>query len=189
MCNHLERFKAGELARLQTGEAADPGHPMTGANPLGGDIHRFFPAWLHDFGHIEHVRSYWARRLQANVLMVHYNDLKADLEGEMRRIAAFLGIEVPEALFPACVERCTFERMREDPQRMGSFDLFEGGLKGFIFKGTNGRWKDVLTPEELAAWDARVQALLTPEAAAWMETGSRGLIVGKAGSPFRHDPG
>jgi len=30
-----------------------------------------------------------------NILFVHYNDLKADLEGEMRRIARFLEIEVP----------------------------------------------------------------------------------------------
>ena len=29
---------------------------------------------------------------------------------------------------------------------------FEGGIKGFIFKGTNGRWRDVLTDDEVAAY-------------------------------------
>ena len=35
-----------------------------------------------------------------NLLMVHYADMKADLEGEMRRVAGFLEIEVPERLWP-----------------------------------------------------------------------------------------
>jgi len=29
-------------------------------------------------------------------------------------------------------------------------DLFEDGLTSFIHKGTNDRWRDVLTPEEVA---------------------------------------
>lgn len=169
MCNHQERMKTEVLAKLQGNRTGGD----AGGKPFDGDIHRFFPVWLEHFGHIEHVRSYWALRSRPNLLLVHYNDLKADLEGGMRRVAAFLGIHVPETLFPACVERCTFERMREDPQRMGSFDLFEGGIKGFIFKGTNGRWKDVLTAAELAAYDAQVKALLSPDAAAWMASGSR----------------
>ena len=32
-------------------------------------------------------RSFWAERRRANLLMVHYNNLKADLSGEMKRIA------------------------------------------------------------------------------------------------------
>ena len=36
-----------------------------------------------------------SERHRPNVLLVHYNDLKADLSGEMRRVADFLGISVP----------------------------------------------------------------------------------------------
>ena len=46
-------------------------------------------------------RSWWDERGRANVLLVHYADLKADLGGEMRRIADFLGIAVPAPLWPA----------------------------------------------------------------------------------------
>ena len=41
------------------------------------------------------VRTWWDERHRSNVLLVHYNDLKADLSGEMRRVADFLGISVP----------------------------------------------------------------------------------------------
>ena len=41
-----------------------------------------------------HIASFWRHRGNSNLSFVHYNDLKADLAGEMRRVAAFLGIEV-----------------------------------------------------------------------------------------------
>jgi aryl sulfotransferase len=45
---------------------------------------------------------------------------------------------------------------------------FVGGADTFLYKGTNGRWRDVLTPEELAAYDAAVAKWLTPECAQWL---------------------
>ena len=39
-------------------------------------------------------RSYWSARRDANMLLVHYNDLKADLAGEIARIAQYLEIEL-----------------------------------------------------------------------------------------------
>ena len=111
--------------------------------------------------------------------MVHYNDLKSDLSGEMRRIATFLNIDVPPTLWPETVERCTFEAMRNDASRMGSFDLFKDGIKGFIFKGTNGRWRDILTAEELVEYDARLKSEMSDDAAAWSVDG-RSFLVGAA---------
>jgi aryl sulfotransferase len=59
---------------------------------------------------------------------------------------------------------------------MGAVDIvFEGGLKSFVFKGTNGRWRDVLTPDELAAYGRRVAATLPAACAAWMAHGRRAL--------------
>jgi aryl sulfotransferase len=104
----------------------------------------------------------------------HYNDLKADLGGEMRRVAEFLGIDIPQSKWPAAIERCTFEAMRnvEDP---GMFNFFEGGLKGFIFKGTNGRWRDVLGEEELAMYQTRLVDALSPEAVKFVEGGRHAI--------------
>ena len=60
-----------------------------------------------------HLSGAWARRTEPNVLLVHYDDLCADLEGQMRGIAWRLGIAVPERAWPALTQAATFERMRD----------------------------------------------------------------------------
>jgi aryl sulfotransferase len=49
--------------------------------------------------------------------------------------------------------------------------FWEGGGDTFIHKGTNGRWKDVLTPAESAAYEAEAVARLGPACAHWLATG------------------
>jgi len=49
--------------------------------------------------------------------------------------------------------------------------LFQGRAKAFIYKGANGRWKDVLTADDLARYQAKVEENLTPDCARWLETG------------------
>ena len=51
------------------------------------------------------------------------------------------------------------------------WDGFKGGLKTFVYKGTNGRWRDILTPEDLEKYDNVVNANLTPDCAKWHATG------------------
>ena len=168
-CNHMEHFKDDVREGLNARAAAEGIPPVPGWN---GDVHAFFMIWLHMLGMLEHVATFWEHRNDANVLLVHYNDLKADLGGEMRRVAEFLGISVPPSQWPPAVERCTFESMRSQGERLGEIDrLFEGGAKSFIFKGTNGRWRDVLTAEELATYASRVAELLPAPAALWLEKG------------------
>ena len=169
LCNHVERFRADVRSGLNERAAAD-GIPEMPA--WDGDHHAFFARWLEDPFHFAHIASFWPRRTDPRVLLVHFNDLKGDLAAEMRRIADFLGVAVPAAQWPAVVERCTFESMRSRGDEIGSFDrVFEGGATSFLFKGTNGRWRDVLSAAELAAYDRRAAELLTPEAAAWLERG------------------
>jgi aryl sulfotransferase len=106
---------------------------------------------------------------------VHYNDLKVDIAGEKQRVAAFLGIEVPESKWPAVVERRTFQSMRARGDEIGSFWNFEGGADSFLFKGTNGRWRDVLRADELTAYACRSAEVLRADAAAWLEGGRAAL--------------
>ena len=122
---------------------------------------------------MRHIAAWWDLRGEPNVLFAHYNDLKADLDGEMRRVAAFLNIDIPAESWPAVVDRCTFDRMRADADKVGNFDrAFEGGAKSFLFKGINGRWREVLTEGELRRYRHRVRESLAPEAAFWLEHGS-----------------
>jgi aryl sulfotransferase len=165
--NHMRNMRPDVVARLiesAMAEGIEVGTPI----PLD-DIHAFFADWLERRMLVEHIGSYWARRDEPNLLFVHYDDLKADLAGEMRRVAAFLGIDVPAGRWPALVERCTFAGMRARSREIASFeDYFIGGAETFLYKGTNGRWRDVLTREELAVYERAVAAELAPDAVRWL---------------------
>jgi aryl sulfotransferase len=136
------------------------------------------PWWSHHY----HVDSFWQRRDLPNVLLVHYTDLKADLEGEMRRIARFLGIEVDESLWPDLVHGARFDTMKEEAKKRTEMEMvFEGGAERFFFKGTNGRWRDVLTAEDLELYEAAVSKL-DPDLRRWLENGRRPLTTTKSSS-------
>jgi aryl sulfotransferase len=172
--NHRKNLRDDLIERLNTDAMAQSVDPVV---KFRGDIHGFFERWITDAPPLRYLASWWDLRDEPNVLLVHYNDLQADLEGEMRRVAGFLDIDIPAALWPEVVERCTFERMREDADKVGNFQrLFEGGAESFLFKGANGRWRGVLTEGELQRYQDRVQELLAQEAANWLEHGS--LVTG-----------
>ena len=151
------------------------------------DIHEFWRWWIsrgqfpgetdgYPFGsHFHLLETFWAFRHLSNLLVVHYNDLKKDLDGEMRRISAFLDVEVDEGIWPTLVEAATFEAMKRDGELLvpETAMIFEGGSQTFIHKGTNDRWRDVLTAEEIAQY-AAVVAKLDPTFARWLEHGREG---------------
>jgi aryl sulfotransferase len=117
--------------------------------------------------------GYWAERTRSNVLLVHYADLSSDLELEMRRIADFLGIGIEEHLWPSLVQAAGFEAMRAAGDELMPFTktMFAEGAQRFFNKGVNGRWREVLSEDDLALYDARVREMLTPGLAAWLERG------------------
>ena len=48
---------------------------------------------------------------------------------------------------------------------------FENGSRRFFFKGSNERWRGVFRDEDLTAYEAKVQATLSPECARWVAGG------------------
>lgn len=126
-----------------------------------------WPYWSHHY----HAASFWPYRHLPNLLVVHYADLKADLEGEMRRIARFLDVDVDDDAWPALADGARFETMRREAREAGGYEtVFEGGADRFFFKGTNGRWRDLLTPEDLELYE-RAASRLEPGLRTWLEGG------------------
>lgn len=119
--------------------------------------------------------TYWQARAQPNLLLVHYSDLKADLEAEMRRIAGFLAIEIPPDLWPLLVKAATFTEMRKTAETThpNTMKLFKGGAEGFFHKGENDRWKGVLSDDDLALFEAACRSRLSAACAAWLAGGRR----------------
>lgn len=151
------------------------GPPIERPDP---DIRRYFQTWLEKDGHPfwafwENIATWWAARDLPNVRLIHFNDLKRDLDGEMRKLAAFLECDVPEDRWPTVVEHCTFDWMKAHAENVSPLGgaIFEGGGKSFIHKGTNGRWRDVLSPDDIAAYERRALAELGPDCARWLAEG------------------
>lgn len=124
----------------------------------------------------DQVRTWWEYRHLPNILFIHYNDMLADLGGSIRKIAAFLNIPIQEEYFDHIVKSNTFDYMKENAEKhpITAFigHIMTGGATSFINKGTNGRWRNVLSEEQLAKYDQVVRSKLSPECAAWLESGS-----------------
>jgi aryl sulfotransferase len=118
------------------------------------------------------VRSWWDFRHLPNILFVHFNDLLADLDGQMRRIAAYLDIPVHETTWPALVDKMTFKSMKANADKVvpGGGGFLIGGAERFLNKGTNGRWRTILTPAELDQYETAVQGQLDPDCQRWLES-------------------
>lgn len=160
--------------RLNSGPAG-LGAPIGPPDP---DPRRYFRAWLEGDGapfwpYFENVRTWWAARSLPNVLFVHFNALKRDLEGEVRRIAAFLDIPIHGGELPAVLDHCSFGYMKAHAELVAPLGgaIFEGGAAEFIHRGENGRWRSVLTDDDIAAYEARARSELGPECAAWLASG------------------
>ncbi len=108
-----------------------------------------------------------------NVNFVHFSDLKADMPGEIRKIAGFLGIE--PSSWQAVLDHCTFDYMNAHAQDCvllgGAF--WEGGAQTFLYKGTNGRWQGVLPETDNTAFMERMLAELGADCATWMRDGGK----------------
>jgi hypothetical protein len=125
-------------------------------------------------GVLWHLSDAWRRRDEPNIMLVHYDDLSADLDGEMRRIAARLGIAVPMGVWPELVEAATFEHMRTHAQQFVPDP--SGVLKdtaAFFRRGTSGAGREVLTADELARYRARAAQLASPQLLAWLHREER----------------
>ena len=134
---------------------------------LARDGHPFWPFW-------ENIRSWWEIRALPNLLLLNFEDLKRDMPGEIRRIAAFLNVEIDESKWADILSHCSFDYMKANATASvplgGAF--WDGGAQTFINKGVNGRWRDVLSAEENSLYEKRADAELGPDCARWLTSGA-----------------
>lgn len=130
------------------------------------DGHPFWPYW-------ENIRSWWEARNLPNVNFLHFADLKRDMPGQMREIAAFLDIPINESRWADIVEYCSFDWMKKNATKSvplgGAF--WDAGAEVFINQGVNGRWVDILTPAEVEEYEARAEKELGRDCARWLAMG------------------
>jgi hypothetical protein len=135
---------------------------MTGRDP---DRDRFMNRFLRTrtpmLSWFKNLESWWPRRHDENVLFLTYEDILKDLEGTVRKVAAFCKIEVDPGSMPRILERCSLGFMK---QHWDKFDprlhRISPSRTEFIRKGMVGAGRQELTPEQETLVSRRLQALV-----------------------------
>ena len=129
--------RAGTCRTIGTSLLVSPARPLPPPMPATAPAPPMSPEMLHDAllgwiaddddprrnldslpGVLWHLSDAWAKRGEPNVLLVHYDNLLADLEGQMRWLAGRLGIAVPENAWPALTQAATLKRMRDSAESL-----------------------------------------------------------------------
>ena len=168
--NNIDRAAMRQRLGLPEPAAPEPPRPP---------LHEWLLAWIDDDpdpreqldslpGVLWHLSGAWARRAQPNVLIVKYDDLLADLDGQMRRLAGSLEIAVPGDVWPALVDAATFERMRADAALAPAPGGIMNDPAAFFRRGTSGAGAEQLTEADLAHYHARAATMAPRDMLAWL---------------------
>jgi aryl sulfotransferase len=123
-----------------------------------------------------HLSDAWARRSEPNVLLVHYDRLSADLDGEMRRLAAQLEIAVPEQSWARLVQAATFDEMRADAEQLVPGGGVLKSSAAFFRRGRSGPGREILTDEERARYHAHTARMAPADMLAWLHAAEFGAV-------------
>jgi aryl sulfotransferase len=178
-------FYGNFTPQLITALNSIPGRVGDELRPCPDDLHELWRGWMtrgwfewetegYPFWSVlRHAQSWWDYRHLPNLMFVHYADLLADLEAGIRRIARFLEIEPVSEAWPVIVHNCSFSEMKARGAELmpQSRLVLKGGADTFFHKGTNGRWREVLSTDELKLYDRAADRELTPECRRWLEHG------------------
>ena len=116
----------------------------------------------------QQIRTYWDAREDPNVHLFHYADLLDDLDGQMRRVAAVLGVSIDEQRWPSYVEAATFSSMRERAE-MTAPEAHQGlwqAPEAFFHSGGARDWVSILSAQDRDHFARRMDAL-AGDAAPW----------------------
>jgi hypothetical protein len=119
---------------------------------------------------VEHLQSFRDAGDDLDVVSLHYDDLQADLEGQMRALAKHLEIEVDEDRWTTLVPAATFASMRSkaDTTVPGGGRQHWIDPTAFFSRGTSGQWCDLLDDADRARYAARVRALAPDDLVDWV---------------------
>lgn len=122
---------------------------------------------------LHHYRSFQQYAHLPNIHMLHFSDMKRDLPHAMARIAGILKIDLDDATLETLAEAASFESMKRNASQ-----FVPGAGKGrwkddsrFFNKGATEQWRDALSADDLAVYDARMRDLLTADEIAWLQDG------------------
>lgn len=193
--NHCMGFRPEALARMDAIGMAEPTlrRPYPRVDP---DPSAHFHNWLTTgaipgesdgtpyLSYFAYEKTFWDARREKNLLFVHYNDLQADLTGEMRRVADFIEADISDADIDRMAGSASFAAMRKDAAALipDYAKNFEGGALRLLNKGGSGRWRGIYDEADVALFDKKLREAVPAPYADWLLSGR---IAGKGVDPSR----
>ena len=193
--NHCTGFRPEALERMDAIGLAEPTlrrtYPRVDPDPA---VH--FHNWLTTgaidgqrdgtpyLSYFAYEKTFWDARKQNNLLFVHYDDLQANLTGEMRRIAVFLDVAITDAELSRMAGSASFEAMRKNADVLipEMAKNFEGGALRLVNKGQSGRWRGVYGDADVELFDEKLRSAVPDAYANWLIAGR---IAGGGVDPSR----
>lgn len=130
-----------------------------------GNFDDYFECFIRgevDFGdYFENVLSWFRHRRDSNLLFVTYEEMKADLERAVTRVAGFLGPEhaatvADPSVLRRILEFAGFESMSRDQARWAS--TRPDGMSPFVRRGVVGDWMNHFSPLQVRRMLERIEA-------------------------------
>jgi hypothetical protein len=121
---------------------------------------------------VEHLQTFRDAAPELDVVQLHYDDLKDDLQAQMRQLAIRLDIDVNEQRWPRLVQAATLESMRSRADTIVPAGGREHWIDpaAFFSRGTSGQWRDLLNHADLARYAARVRTLASNDLVDWVHS-------------------
>jgi hypothetical protein len=182
--SHISNFDPAAFVALreQAVGAMDLNELIAAAPPLpSGTPHERFWSWVDPAAPgksisdleimLHHLDTFWQVRDQPNIVLLRYEDLLDDLEGQMRYIAGRLGIAISERAWPDLIRAATFADMKGRARELVPEASHDGLYKDhdqFFHNGSAGQWRQVISDEELPRYAARVAECAPADLAAWI---------------------
>eukprot|EP00730_Choanoeca_flexa_P006127 TRINITY_DN12088_c0_g1_i2.p2 TRINITY_DN12088_c0_g1~~TRINITY_DN12088_c0_g1_i2.p2 ORF type:complete len:317 (+),score=60.91 TRINITY_DN12088_c0_g1_i2:2270-3220(+) len=134
-----------------------------------------------------HLLSWYEHRKDSNVLWVFFEDMKQDLEGTVRRVVAFLGLNSNDDVIKTAVHNSSFAFMKEHERQFDEHITktkrnphcglpVDAGMQGSkVQTGRSGAAKEAIPDDVLKAIDAKWSAVAKATGYATYEELRQGL--------------
>jgi hypothetical protein len=116
-----------------------------------------------------HVAVSWERRDEANVQLLHFDDMRTDRAATMSRLAQAFGLDVTQERIDELAAAASLDRMRAraDELAPNTKEIFSDPAL-FFRSGTSGGWGELMTADNETIYWERIAELTSPELSDWL---------------------